>query len=456
MPRRSPLRFLWISLGLLALLVAGAYVAASVWVHSFLRSEEFRKLVSDKTGAAFNSDASYAPLRWAGSSVYADSFEATGRVGSPVDKIRADQVRAEVNWRAIYDGVWRVDQVDVVHLEATFRPGGELKSGDVEKASPPVSGLASLLPQRFELGLLAAAEVNANFLGADGAQALGINKSQMQLRPDGEGWMIDGRGGTLAVPKAPLLDIVNFRSRMQRDSFFLTESHFQLGETGKVSASGEFARDSTLRVDWQQINLSPFLPKQWQDQLSGVADGKATLEWPAAGIAAAKVTGNFHVTDALLQNLPVLEQVAVFTGAPQFRRMPLQEISGDYQYKNGSLVVGNFVAESKGLMRVEGDCKVDVSGALSGIFRVGVTPQTLQWLPGSRERVFVTSRNGYVWTDVKVDGTLQNLHEDLSPRLADALKDEAIQRGTKALENLPGAAKEGVNGAMEILAPLLR
>ncbi len=457
MPRRSPARFLWITLAVLVLLVVASYVATSMWVHSFLRSDDFRKLISAKTGAAFNSDASYGPLRWAGSSVHSDSFVATGLAGSPLSKVQADQIRAEVNWRAIFDGAWRVDQVDVVHLDGSFRPGGEIKSGDVEKsATPPVTGLAKWLPQRFELGLLTVGEANLNFLGANGAQAVGVRRSQVQLRPDGEGWMIEGRAGTLTVPSVPELEIVDFRSRMQRDNFFLTDSHFRLGDTGKISASGEFGGDSTLRLDWQQIDLAKLLNSQWKEQLSGMLDGKATLQWPSSGLSAAKVTGSFHITEALLQKLPVLEQVAVFTGAPQFRRMPLQDIAGDYYYKDGTLTVSNFMAESKGLMRVEGEGHIDVNGQLAGVFRVGVTPQTLQWLPGSRERVFVTARNGYLWTDVRVEGTVQNLREDLSGRLANALKDEAIQRGAKALENLPGAAKEGVSGALEILGPLLR
>ncbi len=170
--------------------------------------------------------------------------------GSIVQGLQADQIRAEVNWRAIWEGAWRVERIDVVSFEGTLRPGspdGEGTDADDSK-SAPTRGLASFLPQRFELGELNIAQARVGFRGKDGQEALAMQNSALQVRPEGNGWAIDGNGGTLTIPSRPALSITSFGSRIQGATFFLTESNFRLGDAGKITASGEFASDSKLRV----------------------------------------------------------------------------------------------------------------------------------------------------------------------------------------------------------------
>ncbi len=455
--RKKGSRLPWILLAVAALVLAAGFLIISAKIHGFLRSDAFRQLVADKTGEAFRATATYSPMRWAGSSLFADSLQAEGNPGSIVQSLQADQIRAEVNWRAIWEGAWRVERIDVVSFEGTFRPGSPDGAGtDVDDSkSAPARGLPTFLPQRFELGLLNIAQARVGFRGRNGLEALAVQNTALQVRPEGNGWAIDGDGGTLALPSRPALSITNFSSRIQGPVFFLTESNFRLGDAGKITASGEFASNSRLQVEWTQIDVGTFLDTAWKSRLSGLFAGSAVLEWPESGPAAGKAAGTFRLSEGLLQNLPALEKIATFTGAPQFRRMPLQEISGNYQWKGGALGVTNLVIESKGLMRIEGQCDMTADGALTGTMRVGVTPQTLQWLPGSRERVFTVAQNGYLWTDVRVGGTLQNPTEDLTGRLTAAMKNEAIHQGEKVLEVLPSGAKEGAKGVLDMLKPLL-
>ena len=124
----------------------------------------------------------------------------------------------------------------------------------------------------------------------------------------------------LSVSKLPALKVVSFRSRTQGDMFFLTDGEFRLGEAGKISASGEFGDNSKLRVEWSQVDVDPFLEEPWRSRLSGVLAGTASIEWPESGIAAGKAVGNFRLTDGVAENIEMLDQVATFTGAPQFRQ----------------------------------------------------------------------------------------------------------------------------------------
>ena len=449
-------RIFWIATAAGIFLAVLAAVGTSVWVDRFLRGEAFRKLIAAKTGEAFGSEAVYGPMRWTGSSLFADSIEITGRPGSTVESLRVDQVRADVNWRAVIDRAWRVDQVQVVSFDGTFRPGSNEPKASGTPPSAAAYGIAAWLPTRFEVGRLDIAQAHVRFRGIEGAEIVSLQDSVLRVHPDGGGWAIDGTGGVLALAKLPELTVVNFRSKAQGDVFFLTDSQFRLGETGKISASGEFAGNSKLRVEWSQVDVTPFLSPSWRSRLAGIWAGTASLEWPESGLAAGKATGRFRLTDGLAQNMELLDRVASFTGAPQFRRIPLQEISGSYEWTKGTVQITNLVAESKGLLRVEGNCTITDGGMINGALRVGVTPQTLQWLPGSRERVFTVAQGGYVWTDVRISGSLQDMREDLSSRLAAAMGDETIDRGTRVIQEIPNAAKDGAQGVLDALVPLIK
>lgn len=451
-PARS-FRGLWISLVILCLLILALFAGASIWFQNFLRSETFRRIVSEKTGAAFQAEATYGPFQWVGSSVHSDMLDATGEPGSPLQVLRANQIRAEINWRAVLDGAWRVNQIEVVQLSATLRKADAASLRSEEAPPVPAGGLAALLPQRFELENVNIARTDVNFLGLGDAQLASLKGSSLRLKPDGKGWAIEGAGGTFSTPMLPQLDVETFRSRIQRGSFFLTDARLRLGDTGKITASGEFSDASSLRLEWEQVNLAQLKNGLWGDHLTGLLSGSSTLAWSENGLASLEASGKFLLNEGLLEKLPIQDQIATFTGSPQFRRMPLQEVSGHYEYSGGQVRITAFIAESKGLLRVEGDCQVGLGGALTGKFQIGVTPQTLQWLPGSRERVFTVARNGYLWTDMQVSGTIHDLREDLSARLAAAMGEEVIQRGVDALQDVPGTMREGAKSILDILAP---
>jgi hypothetical protein len=204
------------------------------------------------------------------------------------------------------------------------------------------------------------------------------------------------------------------------------------------------------------VDVTLFLDPVWRARLTGKVAGTAALKWPESGLAAGDAKGSFRLTDGLAQNMQLLDRIATFTGAPQFRRMPVQELSGNFEWTKGAVRISELIVESKGLLRLEGSCTVNAGGTVDGALQLGVTPQTLQWLPGSREHVFTVTKNGYVWTDVRISGSLQDLREDLSSRLVAAMQDEMIDQGTRVIKELPNAAKEGARGVLDVLAPMIK
>jgi len=67
----------------------------------------------------------------------------------------------------------------------------------------------------------------------------------------------------------------------------------------------------------------------------------------------------------------------------------------------------------------------------------------------------VNARNGYVWTDLTVGGTLDHPTENLSARLAGAMGSAVIEKGTGLIKDTPAAAVEGVKGVLDVLRPFV-
>jgi hypothetical protein len=447
------MRRLWIALGSLAVLLILGVLGLNLWVNAYLRSAAFRQLVTAKTGQALRADIDCQPLEWSGASVYSAEFTGQGAPGSPLEAITAEQVRANVNWRAIFNGAWRLDRVDVVRLDAKLRTAPERAAttrepGPKPDAAPPKKGW---LPNRFELGQLTVQDANAS---VDGVGQ--IQKTVLTVHPEGDGWVFDGAGGKLSLPTRKPFDIDSFRVRLQQGVVYLTDGELRLGAAGTVAMSGEFGgKDSPfdVRVNWANVDAADLLDATWAQRLTGKLSGEAHSEKNSEGGVVTR--GRFLLADGQLSGLPVQREIAQFTQSPQFERMPVREISGEFKTDGRETRVKNFVAESTGLLRVEGECKIGEGGALRGEFLVGVTSQTLQWLPGSRERVFTESRNGYLWTKVKVSGTIEKPREDLSNRLAQAMGEQVISSGVEALKDAPSNATDAVQKAVELLTPLI-
>lgn len=417
-------------------------MAGTIWFDSYLRSRQLLELIAGLTGNAFRADARMEPLQWTGSSAFSELVVLGGRAGSPVRRASASQLRAELNWRAAFRGVWRVDEIAMAQFDGDFVVPGE--AAPAAELLPQPAGLAALLPRQFELGHVKAASANISF---GEVRASGMH---LLVTRDGGGWRFDGNGGTLAAPALPPLQISSFRAREQGGEFFLTESALRLGETGKIAASGESASGGLLRVSWDGVRAKDIFDARARSYLDGKLSGSAEIR-PAGA-----VRGKMHLLDGRVGDVPVFATVAKFTGNPAFRRMPIQEMSSDFSLTKGLLVLTNFVGESKGLLRVEGAGQIGAEGKIEGRFQIGVTPHTLVWLPGSRERVFTVARNGYLWTDIVVGGTVQHPTEDLSVRLTRAMEGEIIEQGAGLIKEVPAKAIDGARGILDsFIGPLV-
>ncbi|HEY2342777.1 MAG TPA: hypothetical protein VGH90_07100, partial [Chthoniobacteraceae bacterium] len=257
------------------------------------------------------------------------------------------------------------------------------------------------------------------------------------------GWNFLAHGGRLRQTGTPELALESAKIRFRDPSLFIEDAELrQTSGSGAVNLAGEvrFNDHLELQAKLNAVSVTPFLPEDWRMRLTGNLNGDIKVNSPLPLKGFPQLSGNITMVDGRLEALPILDQIATFTGSQQFRRLTLSKTAGVFTYDGKRLSVTDFEMEAARLLRIEGAYTVE-NGQIDGQFQVGVTPPSLQWLPGAQDRVFTVARNGYLWTPMHLSGPVEKPKEDLSPRLIAAAQGAIIEKATDIAKPLEGAAK---------------
>ncbi len=447
-----PTRKLWKTLLLwsipaLALLAIGGVFLIKGAVDAYLRSERFRAFLGEKAGGTLHAAAEVAPLHFTGSNLYTDSFAARGAPEAKFSTLRLDGLRAELSWGRFFQHVWEVDQLDVQRLQVDLTgPRLALPTPRTVAREEVSAQRSGWLPDRVEIG---AATIRETQLAWEGGALRG---TALQLKPHDGGWKIEGAGGTIAHGPLPVLTVQRLELRYRAPSLFVKSAEFRQGESGTVTADGEidFERRLDLHAVLRTVALTPWLAGDWRARLHGEASGELTIRSALPLVSGPEIAGHLELTNGQLEALPVLNEIAAFTKTQQFRKLALSRASGDFTHAGTKLSVRNLIAESEGLIRIEGAFAIE-NARIEGTFQVGVTPASLQWLPGSQTRVFTEARGGYLWAPMRLAGPLDSPSEDLTPRLAAAAGDEVIEQVGGAVKDATKTMKDAARSALDLL-----
>jgi len=448
----NPRTLLLLAIPLLVVLVAGATLFANSWFRGFLRGAEFRTLISEKTSSALRVEGEYQPLAWTAFSVYTPGFEGRGVPGTPIAFLQADQIRTTLLWREAFGGVWKLNGISIGQVRLILGREAADRLSHVPSAPAgfqPAKEMPSWVPRKFEPGEITVDSALVEF--GEGS----VRGARSILKQQGEGWEIETSGGRFVWPGIPENTLRQSRSRINREGFFLTNADLLLRGGGQVNASGEIPAQSgglNLQIRWSEVPVRELIRGHDSFALEGACSGEAVIRSPKD--SPHEVNGRFLLSEGVLRQVPVLSVLGRFTGATRFDPLPLNELSGKFKNDSLGLYVTELVMESKGLLRVEGTLDFMNDHTVQGNLLVGLTPSTLQWLPGSRERVFRESRDGYLWAPVAIGGTRDNPSEDLSVRLLRAMGEEVLTGGTRTAEDAAETAVEGVRGILNLLNPL--
>jgi hypothetical protein len=442
------------SLVALFVLLLVAAIAVPIGFRSYLHSEAFRLKIGAAAGKALKAEAEIQPPRLEGSTAYTDGFRAHGSLESAFRELKAEQIRADFNWHGLLRRKWQIDEIAVEKLEVDLADPDQPRP---RATTPPESEPAPHVPEgpRWQLDLRKATVRDSRWRWGGASLPAGeVSQAALNVTPADDSWLIAIAGGKLRQTGWPEIGIESAHLRYRDDVLFITESRLQQGN-GFAKATGEI--DLKKRLDVQVavegLDVTPLLTGDWRARLSGRMRGEATVR---AGLGENKtpvsITGSARLTGGQLTALPVLDQIATFTQTQRFRTLALSTASLDFTQEGDRFTARHIIAETEGLIRVEGNFTL-AAGQIDGVFEVGVTAASLQWLPGSQARVFTIARNGYYWAPLRLTGPVENPTEDLTPRLAQAAAGQVIDTVQDAVK---GSTKAARDTAKELLDRLFR
>ncbi len=481
--RRSSSPWRWL-LWLAGLLVAGSLVLMLIspslvtsFIRSYLHRDEFRQKMEEMISTATGGTARLDTLRWNDDTAAIGEARLENARGWDVD---AAGIHASLDFGAIRLGKWSIANAGAD--EVTLRRLSLAPARNLVAPLPSPQEAAGIVPSFLRKHIPTKIEVN------------GINVQRFSLEQDG--WKIGDtnlgtgpwssgqnsvsvklEGGSLQTPlqpahlKAPLkLDLVQATLRAGTGQLQLSDVSLRWKTPAEATMRGNVKFDTgawQLFVHAQGVPLEDFLDPWWQQRLSG--NIQADCDLTGSRSAPMSWKANVALENGVLQGLPILEKLATYTRAERFKRIVLDICKAKLSPQGDALRVDDLIVQSNGLLHIEGGMTLR-GRVIDGSFMVGVTPETLRWIPGADSRVFTESNPngppGLLWTHVRVTGPLDAPQEDLSARLIGSagmslLFDtpaKTVQEGADKLlkpvfdgdaAKMPGKVIEGVGGVLE-------
>ncbi|HEY4284947.1 MAG TPA: hypothetical protein VGM62_17930 [Chthoniobacterales bacterium] len=420
---KSRLRQPWPIIAMLLVTVVIGIIIARIAIPFYLRSERFRQQVSGAVSRQLKAEGEFMPFHVADGTLFSDGFAARSDGAAFFSTLKADQIRAAVNWRSLLHRSVQIEDVSIEQLDIRF--------ADRSPNSTPRAGMTDVKDEGRSSGWKVSvdkASVGRSSWrwGNDQTTAGSIADSAFTMTPDGNAWVIAATGGKVSQIGWPDLSIDSAQLRYTPAALFVNEAVLR-SDTGRIRITGEvdYSKAANLEATIEDLPVAPLLTPDWRFRLKGKLTGSVRAIAPFSG-EPVHIDGRLGLTEGQLETLPVLDQIATFTRTERFKRVNLSKASVSFNRDGKILTAKDLLLESEGLMRVEGAFTV-VDGNIDGIFQVGVTAASLQWLPGSQARVFTIAHGGYNWTTVRVTGPAAHPKEDLTARLITAAAGEILQ-----------------------------
>ena len=246
------------------------------------------------------------------------------------------------------------------------------------------------------------------------------------ITPHGLDFEYLATGGKLKMALLPDLDLR--RAHLLISKTLLTIYNIDLtsdsggSENIHAQANAGVGKDKSidLRANFSQVLIGSWLPAEWKEHLAGNAFGD--LHWAGKDpkLESSSGEGSLHVSDGRIDDLPVLEKLAELAQKKSFEHLALNDCSFSFGWKYPKIDIENIAIEERGKFRIEGEMSID-QRRLRGTIRLGLTREYLDWLPNP-EQVFSRKEGDYLWTNVRLSGTIDDPGQDLSPRIIELFK----------------------------------
>jgi hypothetical protein len=385
---------------------------------AWVESEAFRNELDKQTSKGLHFQGRFESVRRAGLlTARTDGFAGNEGVKA-IKTISTGEVDAKFNPWGIFLRRWQLDYLRIPAGKAeiqTYEPQPENK--------PPRPWYAIFLPDRVYLKEVVCESADVTWQLRE--RKAGFFQTHLLITPHGRDFEYRAKGGVLKTGIVP--DLVLRRTHLVITKELLTLHELELApgpeSEGRIRVKGQAGMKEDKRVSvevtFSAIPVDPWVPNTWASLFQGVASGDFVWRGGDMTIESSSGRGALRIAGGRLA-ASFLEEAAAVTGKNSMEEIELSRCSLEFEWKYPRIEVKRVDIEAEGIFRLQGAVEIN-KGQLDGALQLGATPAYLEWLPRA-ERIFARERDGYLWTNVNVGGTLEDPKEDLTPRIADLLK----------------------------------
>lgn len=429
--------------------IVGVYLVASRVLDHFLANGALARLIGKKTAVILEADSGYLPLQWHGLTVRSDGILVRGEPARSLTQMSAVNLRAYCSLQNLWQRKWTITRLQASHLQAAFGRAAAANLQQILPNQPPLEPQIET-SSPLKLDIRETVVPRTDIWWGDTAEAVGYIKDvEARFYPQGHGLDAFGRGGTFRQTGWPELKIEELRLHYSKPKLTIASAVLSIGQPRNFAVTGgfDFGAGGAMRlhVHSAQTPADPFVMGFWHGKLEGTFNTETDLHKAFGAQAKVDAAGEIRFDRALVHDVESLQKVALLTRHPQFEKPKVDVLVLHYRWTGSRLEVTAFEAESKGLMRIEGEFALE-NRNIDGHFKIGVAADVAEAIPGAREKVFTEPRGGYLWTSLTLSGPASHPREDLKKRLVAAAQ-EHFAKGFLSSIFKPGKEViEGLNG----------
>lgn len=477
--KSSPLRWL----GWLAALIVIAAVMLNLlaptlvtrFIRAYVQKDAFREKAAELIAAKTGGEARIDSLTWNDDNALVSEMLLENAHGWDVEAVG---LHAALDFGAIRNGVWSIHSAGADEL--TLRRSAAAMS-NLENPSDTADAVDSIpsflrrhIPTQTEVSGFDVRHFNFEQAGwkiAETSVKAGAWESGKTSVP------LKLSGGSLQTPfkaaeqaEAIKLDLVKATLRVTEEQIQLSDATLRWKQSSEATLRGSVKFETGAWQTFahvQGVPLDEFLNAWWKQRLSGKIKGD--LDFAGSRNMPVAWKADATLENGVLQGLPVLEKLATYTRAERFKRLVLDLCQASFRPEGDALRIDKIIMQSNGLIRIEGSMILR-GNHMEGDFMVGVTPESLKWIPGAESLVFTQTNpngpQGLLWTRVRIAGPIDAPQEDLTSRLIGGAgmsllfdsPGEIVNQGAETLlkpvlgedaAKMPGKVIEGASGLLE-------
>gem|GEM_PF-4362503 len=375
---------------LFSILIGGYF-----WTKSYIRSEEFQKIVTHEIEKVVGGEVSVTGTEWDGWKLDCEAVQVLA--AKKFSDLEVNRITVELDPRGLYDRVWRVSNVHVREVSVVVSTE-KLKAQEQyqQKPAPVEFGVKDVgkawLPREAEINNITLENVNGVF-DLEGIEGSWSNV-KVQLKRESEDYLLSTPSGEIVMDYYPdqSWEVIKVDGRVKSDAVFLNDVELNSeGATLMLTGEMDSASGVTVSGSLNDYPVERALPSDWKQKFSGRLMSSFTLRHADSHL---DVKGKAEIENALLTALPVLDSIATFTKISKFRLIPFNTCEFDYKVKNDVINIENIEMESKDFIKITGGMEKNPE-TIQGALQIGISDALMPRMPIGSKELFSRQEGGY-------------------------------------------------------------